>query len=149
MGKIYRSANGKNIDIDNLRLINEKSIAVGNMKVNARGDQLGPGGRIEQGRNQTMDKYYKMHTPSVNNNPELVADIQRQAGASVGQGRPVAAVQPVTDSAGVPFDPPMEDIIEPPPVPLRGSFADSIAREVTVTQDLLTPPNQPKGPTRI
>jgi hypothetical protein len=149
MGKIYRSANGKNIDIDNLRLTNEKSIAVGNMKVNARGDQLGPGGRIEQGRNQTMDKYYKMHTPSVNNNPELVADKQRQAGASVGQGRPVAAVQPVTDSDGVPFDPPMGDIIEPPPVPLRGSFADSIAREVTVTQDLLTPPNQPKGPTRI
>jgi hypothetical protein len=146
---VYKTARGKPIDMNKLATHNEMTSAVGNAKVNARGDQLGPGGRIEQGRNQTMDKYYKMHTPSVNNNPELVADKQRQAGASVGQGRPVAAVQPVTDSDGVPFDPPMGDIIEPPPVPLRGSFADSIAREVTVTQDLLTPPNQPKGPTRI
>jgi hypothetical protein len=52
------------------------------------------------------------------------------------------------DPDGVPFDnEPVEAAA--PQAPLRGSFADSIAREVTVTQDLITPPNQPKGPSRI
>ena len=146
MGKIYRTAQGKNVDIDNLRLNNEDSIAVGNMKVNARGDELGPGGQVAVGRNQSMDKFYKMHTP-VANNAQAVAEAQRQAGASVKQGRaaPPPPPPPAVDPDGVPFDQ------EPAPAapPLRGTFADSIAREVTVTQDLLTPPNQPKGPTRI
>jgi hypothetical protein len=146
MGKIYRTAQGKNVDIDNLRLNNEDSIAVGNMKVNARGDELGPGGQVSLGRNQSMDKFYKMHTPVANNNPQAVAEAQRQAGASVKQGR-AAPPPPAVDPDGVPFD----QVAEPAPVapPLRGSFADSIAREVTVTQDLLTPPNKPTGPTRI
>ena len=144
MGKIYRTAQGKNIDIDNLRLNNEDSIAVGNMKVNARGDELGPGGQVALGRNQSMDKFYKMHTPVANNNAHAVAEAQRQAGASVRQGQ-AAPPPPVVDPDVVPF----EQELNAPAAPLRGSFADSIAREVTVTQDLLTPPNQPKGPTRI
>jgi hypothetical protein len=144
MGKIYRTAQGKNVDIDNLRLNNEDSIAVGNMKVNARGDELGPGGQVAVGRNQSMDKFYKMHTPVANNNAHAVAEAQRQAGASVQQGR-AAPPPPAVDPDGVPF----EQELNAPAPPLRGSFADSIAREVTVTQDLLTPPNQPKGPTRI
>jgi hypothetical protein len=143
MGKIYRTAQGKNVDIDNLRLNNEDSIAVGNMKVNARGDELGPGGQVAVGRNQSMDKFYKMHTPVANNNAHAVEEAQRQAGASVKQGR--AVPPPAVGPDVVPL------AQEPAPAapPLRGSFADSIAREVTVTQDLLTPPNQPKGPTRI
>lgn len=146
MGKIYRTAQGKNIDIDNLRLNNEDSIAVGNMKVNARGDELGPGGQVAVGRNQSMDKFYKMHTPVANNNAHAVAEAQRQAGASVQQGQ--ATAPPPVDqwgADGVPF----EQELNAPAPPLRGSFADSIAREVTVTQDLLTPPNKPTGPTRI
>ena len=42
MKKAYRTALGKSIDMDNLRLANEGTIAIGNMKVNARGDELGP-----------------------------------------------------------------------------------------------------------
>lgn len=142
MGKIYRTAQGKNIDIDNLRLNNEDSIAVGNMKVNARGDELGPGGQVAVGRNQSMDKFYKMHTPVANNNAQAVAEAQRQAGASVTQGR--AAPEPVSAPVAE-----AQELQEAPAPALRGSFADSIAREVTVTQDLLTPLKQPKGPTRI
>lgn len=63
MGKTYRTALGKVIDMDNLRLANEETIAVGNMKVNARGDELGPGGKIVRTRNQVMDEYYKLNTP--------------------------------------------------------------------------------------
>lgn len=63
MSKIYRSAMGKSIDMDSIRLNNESSIAVGNMKVNARGDELGPGGEIVKSRNQVMADYYKLNTP--------------------------------------------------------------------------------------
>lgn len=63
MKKVYRSALGKVIDMDNIRLSNEETIAIGNMKVNARGDELGPGGKIVRTRNQIMDEYYKLNTP--------------------------------------------------------------------------------------
>ena len=46
MAAQHKSARGVAVDMDRLRLANETAIAVGNMKVNARGDQLGPGGKI-------------------------------------------------------------------------------------------------------
>ena len=68
MSKIQRTAMGKSVDMDSLRLNNEETIAIGNMKVNARGDELGPGGRIARPRNQVMDEYYRLNTPTVVNN---------------------------------------------------------------------------------
>jgi hypothetical protein len=43
---IYRTAKGAQIDMLKLINQNETTIAVGNMGVNARGDKLGPGGKI-------------------------------------------------------------------------------------------------------
>ena len=63
MGNAYQSAMGKKIDIDAIRLKNETVIAVGNMKVNARGDQLGAGGKIVKTRDQLMKEYYSLNTP--------------------------------------------------------------------------------------
>jgi hypothetical protein len=41
------------------------------MRVNARGDQLGPGGKIVKTRNQIMKEYYQLNTPvSVPSKPE-------------------------------------------------------------------------------
>ena len=39
--KLYRTMQGKMVDIDKLRAANESTRAVGNMNVNARGDVLG------------------------------------------------------------------------------------------------------------
>ena len=74
MKKQHRTALGKNIDMDNLRLINEETIAVGNMRVNARGDELGPGGAIVKTRNQVMDEYYRLNTPTPVDTAQLVED---------------------------------------------------------------------------
>lgn len=74
MKKVYRSALGKPIDMDNLRLRNEDIIAVGNMKVNARGDELGFGGEIVRTRNQIMNDYYRLNTPTVTTTNPIVAD---------------------------------------------------------------------------
>jgi len=61
--RVYKTANGKRINIDAVISQNEESIAIGNMRVNARGDELGPGGRIERTREKVMADYYKLNTP--------------------------------------------------------------------------------------
>lgn len=49
---MYRTAKGAQIDM--LKLINQNELtpAVGNMNVNARGDKLGPGGKIIKQREE-------------------------------------------------------------------------------------------------
>ena len=44
--KVYRSANGKQVDMGKLALQNEQVRAVGNMNVNARGDLLDDANKI-------------------------------------------------------------------------------------------------------
>ena len=51
---------GKQIDIDAIQHTNAEVIAVGNMNVNARGDQLGPGGKVVKTRNEVMKENYKL-----------------------------------------------------------------------------------------
>jgi hypothetical protein len=50
--QIYRTARGIEIDMGKFTLQNELTPAVGNANVNARGDKLGPGGKIIQKREQ-------------------------------------------------------------------------------------------------
>lgn len=56
--KIYRTANGRHIDLDLLIARNELTPAVGNAKINARGDELGPGGKIIRRREEVLKEYY-------------------------------------------------------------------------------------------
>ena len=44
--KLYRTMQGRLVDIEKLRATNEEVRAVGNMSVNARGDVIGSGGKI-------------------------------------------------------------------------------------------------------
>jgi hypothetical protein len=55
---IYKSANGKHVDIGALRQKNEHTRAVGNMKVNARGDQVDDTNQIIQSRTQQINNQY-------------------------------------------------------------------------------------------
>ena len=64
--KIYRSANGKNIDLDLLISRNELTPAVGNAKVNARGDELGPGGKIVRQKEDVLKDYCTQSTSVAN-----------------------------------------------------------------------------------
>ena len=50
---------GREIDMDKLRAQNELMPAIGNMKVNARGDELGPGGQITRRREDIVAEYYE------------------------------------------------------------------------------------------
>ena len=60
---IYRTALGKTINMDQLRLQNEKNRAVGNMNANARGDIVAADGTVVKGRNQRMQEHYQHRAP--------------------------------------------------------------------------------------
>jgi hypothetical protein len=65
--KQYRSMRGKPVDMELLRKKNELTPAVGNARVNARGDEIGPGGEIVKKREQVIKEHYAM-------NPKTVVD---------------------------------------------------------------------------
>jgi hypothetical protein len=66
----HRTMQGKIIDLDKLMSQNELMPAIGNMKVNARCDELGPGGKIIKKREDVVAEYYE-------NNPKAVPDQSR------------------------------------------------------------------------
>lgn len=61
--KVYKSMQGKTVDMDLLRQRNELTPAVGNARVNARGDELGPGGKIVKKREDVMKDHYAKNQP--------------------------------------------------------------------------------------
>jgi len=134
MKRVYTTANGKQVNLDALIAENENTIAVGNMKVNARGDQLGPGGRVETGKNQVMQEYYKLNTPvAVDAVPTSPVKKQKDL------------VDEWIDPAGDTTVDKQEESISQAKPALRGSLADSVAKGL--------PPEKaaPKksGPSRI
>jgi len=58
MGKTYRTAKGQLVNMDEIRMENDKTIASGNMGVNARGDKV-RGGRIVQPVSERVAPYHK------------------------------------------------------------------------------------------
>ncbi len=60
--KIYRSAQGKSVDMGRLQLQNENVRAVGNMKVNARGDMIDDMNRVISSKNDQVNKQYNKQT---------------------------------------------------------------------------------------
>ena len=63
--KIYRSMQGKVVDLEKLSAKHELTPAIGNASVNARGDELGPGGKIIRKREDVMAEYYSKNPNAV------------------------------------------------------------------------------------
>ena len=57
--RMYRTMQGRMVDIEKLRMANESVQAVGNMKVNAKGDVLGAGGKVITKKAEVIQKYYE------------------------------------------------------------------------------------------
>jgi hypothetical protein len=145
------------IDMDAVKLSNEDAIAVGNMKVNARGDKLGPGGRVEIGRNQVMDQAYAVNTSRTNtgyspNDPEVYAERQAQMDQTKAKKLHDLAnnlVSTVSEEQAVPNAVPAANPAVDSTASTRGSLASSVAKTTVVTQKPMEDPRKPKGPTRI
>lgn len=52
--QVYRSMQGKEVDMHKIVMQNEMTVAVGNVRVNARGDELGAGGKIIRKREEVL-----------------------------------------------------------------------------------------------
>jgi hypothetical protein len=62
--EVYKSANGKTVDMGALRLQNERVRAVGNMRVNARGDEINDNNEVIRTRNEQVKKQYQQQAQS-------------------------------------------------------------------------------------
>jgi len=67
--RMYRTMQGRMVDIEKLRAANETVQAVGNMNVNARGDVLGPGGQVVTKKETVIKKYYEQPRGMVDDTP--------------------------------------------------------------------------------
>ena len=153
----YTSAQGKRIDIDSVRLVNEDVISVGNMKVNARGDQLGPGGKVAKTRDQVMKEYYTLNTPVADDSvpQQAVADVVTPKRPAVHTPTPDAASGLDESDMGEPISvpvsvAPLEEVAQMTPA-MRGAMAHSLlqAKPSTVTQTELLPLKKANGVQRF
>ena len=100
--KVYKSMQGKSVDMDLLRQRNELTPAVGNARVNARGDELGPGGQIIKKRDDILEEYYKDHPQTVTDevpnqsNKDVVAQPQVEVSATETKAPAKKAVKATT-----------------------------------------------------
>ena len=146
MPRTYRTAMGKAINLDAIIASNENAIAVGNMKTNARGDELGQGGRVVKTKEQVMAEYYALNTPTIQSTvrPDPVPAANKQNKMLEDDW-----VDPVPTA---PAPPPPAPLEQATPV-MRGSLATAVASTPkVVNQELLKTPKQQakeKGPQRI
>jgi hypothetical protein len=66
MSKTYKTAMGKTIDMGSMAVANEKIRAVGNMRVNARGDIIDSNNNIVKTRQQQLAEQYSTQTKKQN-----------------------------------------------------------------------------------
>ena len=141
MSKTHRTARGDAVDMDMIRLSNESTIAIGNMKTNARGDQLGAGGKVLKSRTQVMQEYHRLNTSVAEDTPVGAASTVVEQPQMTNLTTPIAEDTSVSESSATP------QYVKP-----RGSFAESVAEQTEVTQELLEPAssrNANDGITRI
>lgn len=60
-----KSMRGVVLDLAQIMAQNEKVVAVGNAKMNARGDQVGPGGKVIKRREQIAKEYHEANPRAV------------------------------------------------------------------------------------
>ena len=94
--RMYRTMQGRMVDIEKLRAANESVQAVGNMNVNARGDVLGANGQVVTPKEQIIKKYYEQPKGMVSDTPSKGKPIPAP------KAEPVKTVQKMTPVASKP-----------------------------------------------
>jgi hypothetical protein len=120
MANVHRTAQGKGVDIDRLKLMNETTVAVGNAGVNARGDVV-KGNKVIKTREQITQENYKIRGNNV------VKDANNRRSAEIEPDfvnpplSPLAELTTAHDEPTVVNQPPLEN--EP-----RGGLASAVSR---------------------
>lgn len=82
---VYRTMQGKIIDMDKLIQKHELTPAVGNANMNARGDKLGPGGKIVKTREESVAEYYENNPKAKKVRPAPPLKTTKEAAPAVNQ----------------------------------------------------------------
>lgn len=109
--KIYKTMRGKVVDMDMLQQRNELTPAVGNARVNARGDELGPGGKIIRKKEDVMKEYYESgnRVPDEPMTRSTDKTVKEEAPATVKANKTTRAQKKVANETGISEDPKMAD----------------------------------------
>jgi len=94
--RMYRTMQGRMVDIEKLRAANESVQAVGNMNVNARGDVLGASGQVITPKSEVIKKYYEQPKGMVSDTPT------KNKPTPAPKAEPVKTVQKMTPVASTP-----------------------------------------------
>jgi hypothetical protein len=137
--KVYRSAQGKIVDLGALLLKNENTRAVGNMRVNARGDVLDSNNRSVASRNQQVNKQYNRQVTNVSDTqvPTSRRHAREMAEADV---LPQETLAPAVEE----FQEPVVEQpapVDPSGLP-EGGLAAAIAKARQIKQEPLKTPRQ-------
>ena len=112
--RMYRTMQGRMVDIEKLRAANESVQAVGNMNVNARGDVIGPGGAVVTSKEKVIQRYYEQPKGKVDDAP------MRNRSVPATKAEPVKTIQKMTPVAAKPAPKkavaPQPKKVEPTPV---------------------------------
>ena len=132
--KVYRSAQGKSVDLGTIMLQNEHVRAVGNMNVNARGDRLDSNNQVLETKPRQIQRQ-NARTTNVSATDVHTSSIK---------ARRQAAAEPKTEAAVAPVAPPQSETRTQPPaqdetaagrIP-TGGLAAAIARNREIKQEL-------------
>lgn len=143
--KIYKTAQGRTIDLGALVLQNENTRAVGNMGVNARGDRVNSRNQPIDSRNrQVARQYNKQVSSNVNDQPVFAS--RRAAQEKAKADEVVKSAKAKTQHRD---DPAVPEVVEPvlpaenaPSQPESGGLAAAIAKARSIKQEPLKTPRQ-------
>lgn len=82
--KVYTTMRGKVVDMELLQQKNELTPAVGNVRINARGDELGPGGKIVRKREDILRDYYEKNSRAATDSSTTQEPVVQEQGPKAG-----------------------------------------------------------------
>ena len=135
---VYRTASGKMLDINALKIQQEKTIAVGNAKQNARGDIVGPGGKIIKSRDEIMTEFYNRQKSNQINNPIHTSSEEATAAAAADIFTDIPdKFEEVVESQSNPT------VVEATsPAPTTGGISDALAKSQELAERLKSQRNR-------
>jgi len=164
--KVYRSSQGKSIDLGALLLQNETVRAVGNMGVNARGDRINIQNKVIDTKVKQSQRAYNKQIGPQDVPPQVGPDLvelqeinqkenlnfKAKRRAEKAKKTSVKATVPTPATTPTPPPPPPPPVPEPTPEPVKepeptvqkkaSGLADAIARAKTIKQETLKTPRQ-------
>jgi len=137
--KVYRTAQGKIVDLGALLLQNENTRAVGNMRVNARGDVLDSNNKSVASRNQQVNRQYNRQVTNVSDS---------QVPTSRRHAREMAQADVLPEEISAPMIEEFQEPVIEEPAPVEtsglpeGGLAAAIAKARQIKQEPLKTPRQ-------